>query len=188
MSYSLLTPPAALPVTLAEAKEDLKIDDAAQDAIVTAWLAGIVGYTEHLVGRALITQTWRVVHDTFPDAFMVPMPPAQSVTAVRYYDEAGQLQTLAPADYLLDVYKLPGWIVPGPGKAWPMTQAGRINACWADINCGYGTAADVPAAAKLFIRAKLREQFDPAIRPEKDTVQSSFLDRLLDPLMIRQVA
>ncbi len=188
MSTQLLTPPASLPVTLAEAKEDLRIDDTAQDSVVAAWLAGIVGYTEHRLGRALITQTWRIVHDRFPDAFMVPMPPAQSVVAIRYYDEDGQLQTLAPADYLLDAVKLPGWIVPAPGKAWPATQDGRINACWADVQCGYGQAIDVPDTAKLFIRAKLREQFDPAVRPERDTVQSSFLDRLLDPLMIVQVA
>lgn len=187
MSATLLTMPADLPVTLAEAKEDLRIDDASQDAVVAAWLAGIVDYTEHRLGRALISQTWRIWADAFPDAFMVPRPPAASVTAIRYFDAANAQQTLNPADYVLDAAKLPGWIVPAPGKSWPMTFE-RINACWADVVCGYGTAADVPAAIKLYIRAKLREQFDPAVRPEKDTVQSSFLDRLLDPYMIIQVA
>ena len=187
MSATLLTAPTGLPVTLAEAKDDLRIDDASQDAVVTAWLAGITDYTEHRLGRALLTQTWRVWADVFPDAFMVPRPPAASVTAIRYFDSANVQQTINPADFTLDAAKLPGWIVPAAGKAWPATYD-RINACWADVICGYGTADDVPAAIKLFIRAKLREQFDPAVRPEKDTVQSSFLDRLLDPYMIWQVA
>ena len=46
---------------------------------------------------------------------------------------------------------------------------------------GYGASdADIPKGIKLYILARLVEQYDPAIRVEKDTVQSSFLDGLLD--------
>lgn len=66
------------------------------------------------------------------------------------------------------------------GKAWP-TTCDRINAVNVDVVAGYGeTEASIPKGIKLYILARLVEQYDPAIRVEKDTVQSSFLDGLLD--------
>jgi len=47
--------------------------------------------------------------------------------------------------------------------------------------CGFGSdAASVPDNIRLYILAKLVEQFDPVTRLERDTVQSVYTDRLLD--------
>ena len=182
MPTRLITPPAALPVSLAEAKLNLRIDGNEQDTMIEAWLHGITAHAEHVTGRSFINQTWRVTLDAFPDAIELPVP-VSSVT-VKYLDESGVENTLDPADYLVDSASEPGYAVPNIGKSWPTTYD-RINAVNVDVVAGYGaTEASVPNGIKLYILAKLVEQYDPAIKAEKDTVQSSFVDRLLDPYKV----
>lgn len=179
MATRLITPPAVLPVTLAEAKSNLRIDDDAQDSLITAWIEGITSYAEHETGRSIINQGWRVTLDKFPTAIELP-PPVYSVSSVEYLDPDGIEQTLDPADYIVDAVSEPGYVVPGVGKSWPETYD-RINSVMVDVVSGYGPAPeDVPPGLRLFILAKLTEQFDPAVRMEKDTVQSSFIDKMLD--------
>lgn len=180
MTFKLITPPAALAVSLDDAKLALRVDGNEQNALIEAWTRGITEHAEHYCGRAFINQTWRLTLDSFPTAIKLQYAPIASVVSVKYLDEAGVQQTLDPLDYFLDDSTEPGYIVPAPGKAWPATFA-RINAVTVDFVAGYGPSADdVPEVVRLFIIAKLREQFDSAVRLEKDTVQSSFIDRLLD--------
>lgn len=176
MTTYLLTPPAALAVSLATAKEHLKITNSDQDALVTAWIDGITAHAEHATGRSFINQTWRVTLDKFPDAIEIPANAASAT--VKYYDTAGVEQTLDPADYVVDTAN--SYIVPGVDKSWPETYE-RINSVNVDVVCGYGASdANVPKGLKLYICAKLVEQYDPASVPEKGTVQASFIDSLLD--------
>ena len=179
MTARLITPPEALAVSLASAKLNLKIDSSDQDAIITAWIQGITAHAEHITGRSFINQTWRVTLDAFPSAIKLPCP-VSSVTSVKYLDTTGAEQTLAANQYLVDSVSEPGVIVPAVGASWPATYP-QVNAVYVDVVAGYGaTDASVPDGIKLYILAKLTEQFDPAIRLEKDTVQASFLDCLLD--------
>ena len=178
MPTRLITPPEALAVSLDEAKLNLRVDGTEQDSLITAWIDGITAHAEHLTGRSFINQTWRVTLDDFPDAIELPCVP--SAVTIKYLDLAGAEQTLDPADYIVDSVSEPGYAVPGVGKAWPETYD-RINAVNVDVVAGYGaTEADIPQGIKLYILARLVEQYDPATRVEKDTVQSSYLDRMLD--------
>ena len=164
MPTRLITPPVALAVSLAEAKLNLKIEDSDQDAIVTAWIEGITAHAEHLTGRSFINQTWRVTLDSFPDA--IELPCTASAVTIKYLDVNGLEQTLDPADYIVDSVSEPGYAVPGVGKAWPETYD-RINAVNVDVVAGYGaTEADIPKGIRLYILARLVEQYDPATRLE----------------------
>lgn len=186
MTTRLITPPAELAVSLAEAKQNLRIesDDTSLDQLITAWLGGVIDHAEHRMGRAIISQTWRVTLDRFPDAIELAMPPLVSVTSLKYIDAEGVEQTLDPQDYLIDAVNEPGYVVPAQGRAWP-TTADQINAVSVEFVCGYGAdSTSTPKAIKTYILAKLVEQFDPATRSESVTVQSSYLDRLLDRYMV----
>jgi uncharacterized phiE125 gp8 family phage protein len=184
MTARLITPPTGLPVTLDEAKANMGIDGTDQDAVLTAWIMGVTAYAEQMTHRAIMQQGWRVTLDAFPDAIRLEAPKLLSVQSVNFVDAAGADQVLDPADYRVDTVSEPGYIVPARGKAWPVTYD-EINAVSVDYTCGYGNApADVPAGIRLFILAKLREQFDPAVRVEKDTVQATFIDRLLDQYVV----
>lgn len=180
MTYQLITPNAVLEVSLDAAKAQLGIDGTELDETVTAWVKGVVAYAEHQTGRVILDQTWRTTLDTFPDAIRLPFTPCSSVTSLKFIDSTGAEQTLDPQDYELSSEGQAAWVVPAFGKSWPATYA-KINAVKVDAVFGYGsTVTDVPDDYKLFILAKLREQFDAATRLERDTVQSSFLDHLLD--------
>jgi uncharacterized phiE125 gp8 family phage protein len=186
MTYRLLTGPAALPVTLAEAKTHLRIDGNDLDAVVTNWIAGVTAYAEHKTARACIHQTWRITHDRFPSAIRVPRAPVVSVTALKFWNEQNVETLLDPADYELDAESEPGWIVPAVGKAWPSTVT-KINAVRIDVLCGYGAASTaVPAGLRLYLLAKLVEQFDAGSELTKAGIAPSFIDRQLDPYLLEE--
>ena len=63
MATLLISPPSALAVSLSSAKEHLKIVGNDHDALVTAWIEGITAHAEHVTGRPIINQTWRVTLD-----------------------------------------------------------------------------------------------------------------------------
>lgn len=182
MSTRSTTAPAALAVTLEAAKQTLRIDDSdtSLDVVITLQIKAITRDAEHALGRSLISQGWRLSLDAFPDALRLDHPPIVSVSSVSYFDTNNQLQTLYPADYVLDKVSEPGYLVPAQGRAWPET-ADRVHAVTVNYVAGYGAAADdVPAEIQLYILARLAEQFDASGREFKETTQSRFVERLLD--------
>lgn len=145
MGLQLITGPAGLAVDLAAAKLHLRIDDASEDANVSRLIEAATSHVQQMTGRALVSQRWRLLLDSFPGgAIRVPMPPLQSVEAVTYIDAAGQVQTLAASDYTVDPSGLYGLIWPAFGKTWPSAQA-RPMSVSVEFTAGYGDAADVPA-------------------------------------------
>lgn len=178
MTTHLITPPAALAVSLAAAKVHLRITSDDLDASIATWIEGITAQTEHDVGRSFITQGWRLTCAGFGLALRLDHPPVISIESVSYYDTDGALQVLAPAAYHVHSVGAPGFITPAPGAAWPATQV-RADAVIVDYTCGYGpTEASVPACAKLYILGALAIQFDGAEGSLDD------LERLLAPLQV----
>lgn len=175
MTSTLITPPA-LAVDLAAAKEALRVDGDEQDALVEAWLRGIIDHAEHATQRSFIAQTWRTVLPGFPAALRLPSSPVISITSVKYIDTAGIEQTLPESAY----YVADDCLLPAYGTTWPATRD-QANAVTVEAVYGYGESPDdVPHGIRLYLIAALAQQFDPAIRPEKDAVRASFIDRLLD--------
>lgn len=184
MSIEQITPPASLAVSLALAKETLRITHSALDATITLWIESITEEAEHAVGRSFINQQWRLTLDRFGDAIRLSSPPTVSVESIEYFDADNVLQTLDPADYTVDLKSLPGYVVPAVGKAWPAAYD-RINALTVEYTCGYGpTEASVPKGAKQYVLYRLAEQFDPATAEFKATARSVYAERLLDRIRV----
>jgi uncharacterized phiE125 gp8 family phage protein len=98
--------PAATLVSLEEAKLHCSVDDedTAQDALINGLIAAA---TEHLdgytgiLGRALVTQSWRQDYDGFESRLRLPLGPIASVSSLTYYDQDNTQQTLSVAAYEL---------------------------------------------------------------------------------------
>lgn len=146
--------PAADVVSLAEAKAHLRVEHTAEDTLITAMVAAA---TQHLdgwsgvLGRCLVTQTWRQAYSGFPagSTLRLPLPDVQSVT-LSYTDPAGAPQTVSAADYHLVNDVCGGAVVLASGASWP-SAADRPDAVSATFVAGYGNAAAVPAPIKAAI-------------------------------------
>lgn len=65
-SLALVTPPAAEPLSLAEAKLHLKVEIPDDDALIGSLITAARLYVERSLGRQLVTATWRASWDRFP--------------------------------------------------------------------------------------------------------------------------
>lgn len=100
---------------------------------------------EEVMGRALITQTWRAYLNSFPDDVIgLPFPPLQSVTAIKYVDTSGVTQTLSSSVYTVDTSGATGRVFLAYQQSWPSIR-GHRHGVWIDFVCGYGDRTDVPA-------------------------------------------
>ena len=156
-TLKLQTAPAELPLSLAETKAHLRVDDTSSDDLISRLIGAAVSHVdgaEGWLGRALISQTWELALDAFPTTekreIVVPLPPLQSITSITYVDTNGATQTLSTDVYDLvgDGGKQPARIVEAHGETWPSTRSQR-EAVTVRFVAGYGdTASDVPEAIR----------------------------------------
>lgn len=168
--------PSEEPITLAEARLWCRIDadDTSQDSELTLLIKAARQRCENVAGIALVTQTWKLTLDAFPDDGLIrlPRPPLASVTSIKYLDTSGVEQTLATTEYRVDADSKPGLIQEDSGKAWPAVYD-VLAAVRVTYVAGYGLAASVPEDIKLRLRAHICYCFE-----NRDTLDDEYLDRL----------
>ena len=163
MAYKVVTAVATEPVTLAEARLQVKLtadDSTAEDALLTAWITAARETAEHYTGLALAPQTLEMAMDEFPcyenDVIELAMPPVATITSVKYTDAAGVEQTIAASAYALSLYGDARRLTPTYGNYWPITQdipdAVRIR-----YVTGYTAIPKAAKAAILLMVAWLNE-------------------------------
>jgi uncharacterized phiE125 gp8 family phage protein len=179
MSFRRISEPVCLPVELAAAKANLRIDGDDLDAVVTLWIEGITESLEHEIGQCLMTQAWCGAFSGFKDGLPLPHP-ATNVTKIEYVDQNGDLCELDPAAVKIVQKRYSSSLhVVAPGS-WPLAGCGEDSVS-ITVECGYGGEPKfTPRNVQLYILAKLVDQFDPATQSEKKTPQSVYIDRLLD--------
>lgn len=145
MGLLLLQAPSEAPVSLDQAKLHLRIDGTAEDDNVTRLIKAATRNAEKITQRAFVTQRWALILDRFPDCrqpIKLPLPPLQTVEAIKYFDASGVEQTLDPADYAVDPTTLIGRVLPAYSKSWPATRC-QPMAVRIEFTAGYGAAASV---------------------------------------------
>lgn len=157
-SLSLVTGPSAYPISLAEAKAHLRVDgdeeDAQIDALIAAATAEIDGKNGWL-GRALCTQTWKFTLPEFPyGGIRLPLAPLRSITALKYYDTSGTLQTWDASNYQVLTDLEPGIVEPVYGVWWPAVRC-RRDAVQITYVCGYGAPGDVLEVIRAWMKLRV---------------------------------
>ena len=138
MGYTLVTPPAAYPVTLAEAKANCRIDGTDEDTLVNGLIAAATAHVESRTGRSIIERVYDVTFDAFADEMILPVGPVLSVDEVAYLDTTNATQTLASSAYQVDNTNSPHRIIREPGASWPAASQ-RKNAVTVTVTVGYDT-------------------------------------------------
>lgn len=155
MRLKLVTPPASEPLDLqSEIKPHLRVDISDDDTYISGLLIAAREYVEEAARRALVTQTWRLSLDDWPDGdeIELPLPPLQSVTSIVYYDEAGDDTTWSTDEYDVDTDSEPGRVVLKDNYTWPGVTLRSMNPIQITFVAGYGdNASDVPQKWKQAI-------------------------------------
>jgi uncharacterized phiE125 gp8 family phage protein len=158
MPLTLVTPPGDLAEELLQSVCDhlRRIADLAASPTVEppdmpyireltkAAVAAIDGPNGRL-GRCLLTQSWKLLADCFLPDIILPLPPVQNVTTVRYIDANAAWQTLDSSAYrLLGVGSWAAELCPAYGTSWPITHA-QPECVEITFTTGYGdTMEKVP--------------------------------------------
>lgn len=198
MTTRVLTAPLEEPVTLAEAKAHLRIEDdiTDDDDLITALIAAARQVAENLTSRALVRQQLEVSLECFPSVIELPGGHFLEMTHLKYINATGTLTTLvADTDYQIDSRREPALVLPAYGKSWPGTRA-VPNAVtvtyWAGYAPGDGSPTDyrenIPAAIKQWIKlrvAHLYEQREPVnVGNIVNEFPRHYVDGLLDPYVV----
>ena len=160
---TLVSGPGAEPVTLAEVKEHLRIDDTDSDDVLTGLIKTAREYVEKITRRALISQTWDMFLDEWPDEKYIEVryPPLQSVTSVTYTDSGGTVNTLSTEKYEVDTDSEPGRVTLKYGKSWPSDTLWPNNPIKVRYVAGYGSSgSDVPQAILTAIKMLVAHRFE----------------------------
>lgn len=144
------TPPSEEPLSLAEAREHLRVDDSLEDPVISRAIAAARQFAEAFLHRKLCTTGLELQLSGFPSGQIdLPFPPLQAAASVTYVDTAGEEQELlfASGDFQADTVSEPGRIYPCYGQSWP-TPRSQPAAVTVAFTAGYGAASAVPDQVK----------------------------------------
>lgn len=186
MRLVVVTPPAAEPLTLAEAKEHLRVeaDFTRDDDVISRQLTTARIKVESLARQSLVTTTYDLYLDGWPCGRTIDFPvgPLVSVSTVVYLDADDAEQTLSSSAYRVST-GLPGSLSLKRSESWP-TAPVQSDAIRVRFVAGYGAAAAVPTNLKdaiLLVLANLYEnrgESDAALsRTVRDLVAPSYCGR-----------
>jgi len=190
MTPILLSGPAVEPVSLAEAKEWLRLDSSAEDDLVAALIVAARLVVEASTRRMLITQSWRLSLDRWPRApfddewiasprrlsIEIPLAPFQRVLGVSVVDATGAAQAVPASAYGIDAApeRARLYFVGDPPK--PAPPMGGIAI---DVAAGYG---DLPTAVPEPLRLAIRLLAARWFENRGDVEMDAAADRLPGPV------
>lgn len=203
MVLTLISAPAENVVSMSDIYDHLRVDvsgsppEPEDAATITTYRDAAEAYFDGpggVLGRALVTQTWRLDLDGFPcggryvpgrgmvdeRAIKIPLPPLQTVSSITYVDTNGDTQTLATSVYqVVNRQRQPSMIVEAYGQSWPSTR-NVPDSVSVTFVAGYGAAADVPAdivdAIKILVHDMDRQRGSLVIG--KSTSQTPYMKRV----------
>lgn len=156
-SLKIIVPPAVEPISVAEAREQARIDASDEDRLLEGYIRAAREAAEAYQSRAFIHTVYRMSMDRFPAIIRLPRAPLAVAPladppiapVVTYVDSDGATQTLPADQYRIDEDGEPARVTPVAG--WPgirsVTAAVHIT-----FTAGYGAdPSDVPQAVRQAI-------------------------------------
>jgi uncharacterized phiE125 gp8 family phage protein len=199
MTLRVTVAPICEPVSLAEARRWLRVDDddTTQDLAITMLIGAMRRQAENLTGRAFIPRTLQLMLPYFPEQIDLPSPPLISVTQITYVDTDGATQTLAANQYLVFQYEVPALITPEYNLSFPSTRA-VPNAVTVEYVAGYqgiGSPVDadayraaLPEDLKVWMQMRIATLYENREQLIVGTIVAELpratVDGLLDPLVL----
>ena len=185
MALVITSAPAVEPVTVSEAKAHLRVDGTAEDTLIGSLILTSRLHIEAALGLALMTQSWRLTLDAWPNGreLELPLRPLRSLTSVKIVAADGTAETIPSSSYVVDIDGAPPRLVRN-GGSWPQPEK-AANGIEIEFTAGYGDdAEDVPAPirqALLLLIAHWYEHRDPIEVGSRETAIPAAVSDLLAP-------
>lgn len=166
-----ISPPTAEPITLEQARSNLRIDSQeeissppdplleAENADLLRMIKAARRHAEKVTGRLLTDAVYEWRRPSFGcDRPFLELPVADvgQIDSVRYIDDAGAEQVIDATVYYFDDNPEAGRIWLLNGQAWP-------------------TPAYLPDAVRVRLRSRYGAVYSPPMRPEETTIQAMHL-------------
>lgn len=189
MDLTLVTAPAAEPITTAEAKTHLRVDSSDDDTYIDTLIKAARRWVEHTHGVVCVNTTYDGALDAFPHVDGViafPRYPLSSVTSITYYDDDGSTSTVfSSGSYQVDTFKRPPRVVLKSGSSWPTDSLRLSSGVVVRFVAGYGAAAsavpeDIKHAVKLLVGAMYAHR-EPEVTGATIAKVGFAVDSLLSP-------
>jgi uncharacterized phiE125 gp8 family phage protein len=146
--WKVKTQPLIEPITVSELKLFARIDGDDEDTLLAEIITAVRQATEEYLRRALISQTFRMVFDYWPDVnIQIPRSPLISISGVYTIGEDDTETEFSSSNYYVVTSTEPGQVVIKNGGTIP-TNTDRYTAGFAiDFVAGYGAlSTDVPSS------------------------------------------
>lgn len=136
------------PISLAEAKNFLKVDGADDNTLISALITAAREFVELSTLRAFVTQTWELTLDMAGGTVKVPRPPLQEVSKIETIDDVGVKTLISSTLYDVELGQAsPGRVRIKTGCVWPIHRG--FASFIVTFKAGYGDAAgSVPKALR----------------------------------------
>jgi uncharacterized phiE125 gp8 family phage protein len=186
MKTTIVTAPTKEPISRALFKEHARISITDDDDYIDNLIQAVRRQVEQITNRALITQTWKLYLNDWPqgDYIKLPYPPLQTVTSVKYRESDYTESTMDSGDYRVLTNVEPGQVALDYGAVWPSeTLIGNEESIYIEYTCGFGDERlDVPddiRHACLMLCAHYYEMREPTVIGTILTPVPMTVDRLL---------
>ncbi|WP_299734664.1 head-tail connector protein [uncultured Roseobacter sp.] len=148
--------PVELPVSRDEFKGHMSIDFDDDDALLDMYLQAATDHLDGLsglLGRCMVTQTWRVSFSDWADAVELPLPDV-SDAVLTYVDTDGEQATVADSLYSVVATSDGTRIQYADEFTRPSVISDLAYPIAIDLTAGYGLAISVPSALKVAVMAQ----------------------------------
>lgn len=157
--YTVVTPAASQPITLADAKSYSRITSTSQDSVIESMIASAIDIAEEYALISFINTTWKLVLTEWPSDYKIRVGKGKvsSITHIKYFDVNGTEQTMDAADYYTNLDVWPARIhIPNPPELYAENPKITIQ-----FVAGLGAnAAAVPDRAKNALYSIVRHLYD----------------------------
>lgn len=180
MAVKVVTPVATECLTVAEVKNELRIDTSTDDNLLAGLIISAREFAEKETGKRFGTQTLELVLDSFPTGDCIEFrncSPIQSVTSFKYTDYANTEKTINAGDYIVDTDSFINRIVMGYSKEFPSDELIPANAIRIRFVGGHATVPDNIKRAMIF---HIKLMYD-----EYESTEAKYLERARDNLLNR---
>lgn len=171
MNVRIVTQPPVEPITLAEAKAHLVVDDAitADDTYIESLIKVARINAENYTRRAYVQRTLELTLEYFCNVIIeLPYPKLQSITSIIYKDSDGVDQTIDSSDYQIDTYREPGLVMPAYLSSWPVSVRPDFNSVRiryvAGVDLGAGSPTDytsnIPEVVKQWMKVRIAAMYE----------------------------